>query len=162
MIANVTIKGIPSGKGAPISWDNVCYQAESLGYVVANHQDISMHRDRTVLTCYFPLTAGDPVSERMRASERSYEEWSGMVVRELSKVHPGIERDIEEINVWIWGHAMIRPVPGFVWGEARRMALKPHGRIFFAHSDMSGISIFEEAQYRGIMAARAALKEIKL
>ena len=47
-----------------------------------------------------------------------------------------------------------------MWGRARKEALKPHGKIHVAHSDMSGISIFEEAQYRGIMAARAALRDV--
>jgi hypothetical protein len=70
-------------------------------------------------------------------------------------MHPGIEERVEQIDVWLWGHAMARPVPGFIWGKARNDALKPHKKIFFAHSDMSGISIFEEAQYRGIAAARA-------
>ena len=32
------------------------------------------------------------------------------------------------------------------------------GNIWFANSDLSGISIFEEAQYRGVRAAEAALK----
>jgi hypothetical protein len=83
-----------------------------------------------------------------------------MVIRDLSGMHPGIEDRIEELNVWLWGHAMIKPVTGFIWGAGRREAMKPLGKIFFAHSDMSGISIFEEAQYRGIMGSKAALKAI--
>jgi hypothetical protein len=27
--------------------------------------------------------------------------------------------------------------------------------VFFAHSDMSGLSLFEEANYRGVLAADA-------
>ncbi|MBI5233030.1 MAG: NAD(P)-binding protein [Deltaproteobacteria bacterium] len=157
MIANVTMKGRPEGKGAPLSWDNVGYGRDSLGYVVANHQDIARHSDKTVLTCYFPLTSAQPVAERQKAIKRSYKEWADMVIRDLSFMHPGIEDSIEELNVWLWGHAMVRPVPGFMWGKARFEAMKPHEKIYFAHSDMSGISIFEEAQYRGIMASRAAL-----
>jgi hypothetical protein len=140
----------------PLSWDNVVYRGESLGYVVANHQDISSHRIDSV-TYYKPLSSADAAAERGRALKTGYDEWAEMIIRELSMIHPGIGHDIEELNVWIWGHAMVRPVPGFIWGEARLEALKPHGKIFFAHSDMSGISIFEEAQYRGIMAAREAL-----
>ena len=67
---------------------------------------------------------------------------------------------IEQLNVWIWGHAKIKLAPGVMWGRARKEALKPHGKIHVAHSDMSGISIFAEAQYRGIMAARAALRDV--
>lgn len=160
MIANITVGGILDGKGAPLSWDNVIYRGESLGYVVANHQDISTHRDKTVITYYNPLSSVDETAERGRALKTGYDEWAAMIVRELSMIHPGIAHDIEELNVWIWGHAMVRPAPGFIWGEARQEALKPHANIFFAHSDMSGISIFEEAQYRGILAAREALNTI--
>ena len=30
-------------------------------------------------------------------------------------------------------------------------------RLYFAHSDLSGLSLFEEAQYRGVQAADRAL-----
>jgi len=158
MTANITVNRVPEGKGADISWDNVSYYSDSLGYVVANHQDIALHRNKTVLTYYHPLTAAEPVVERRKAIQRPYEEWVGMIVRDLSRMHPGIESQIEEVNVWLWGHAMVRPRPGFMWGKARAEAASPHGNIHFAHSDMSGVSIFEEAQYRGISAARAAMR----
>ena len=161
MIANITLKEVPEGKGAPLSWDNVSYNSESLGYVVANHQDVTLHREKTVLTYYFPLTSGDPAAERQRAMKMTFDEWAGMIIKDLSLMHPGISSLIEELNVWLWGHAMVRPVPGFLWGKARRQAMKPHGKIYFANSDMSGISIFEEAQYRGIMASRAALLYVR-
>jgi phytoene dehydrogenase-like protein len=160
MVANITMKGVPEDVGAPLSWDNVSYQSNSLGYVVANHQDVAVQREKSVLTYYFPLTSGDPAEERKKAVKRDYKEWAGMVLQDLSRMHPGIEDRIEELNVWLWGHAMIKPSRGFMWGTARNEALKPFGKIFFAHSDMSGISIFEEAQYRGVMASRAALKAI--
>ena len=54
---------------------------------------------------------------------------------------------------------MVRPTPGFLFSEERkRLASHPAGNIWFANSDLSGISIFEEAQYRGVRAAEAALK----
>ncbi len=52
---------------------------------------------------------------------------------------------------------MIQPRVGFMWGNARRLAAQPRGNISFAHSDLSGFSIFEEAQYRGILAAERIL-----
>jgi hypothetical protein len=33
------------------------------------------------------------------------------------------------------------------------------GRILFANSDLSGFSIFEEAQYRGVYAADSVLSQ---
>jgi hypothetical protein len=50
---------------------------------------------------------------------------------------------------------MIRPIPGFLWGAARAAACEPQPPVFFAHSDLSGISIFEEANFRGVLAADA-------
>ena len=58
-----------------------------------------------------------------------------------------------------WGHAMIRPRPGFVWGGARVAATRPYRGIYFAHSDLSGIALFEEAFYHGTRAAEAVLTE---
>ena len=37
---------------------------------------------------------------------------------------------------------------------------KPHGRILFANSDLSGFSIFEEAQYRGVTAADLVVRKL--
>lgn len=55
---------------------------------------------------------------------------------------------------------MIMPKPGFVWGAEKREAARPVGPIHFAHSDLSGISLFEEANYRGVAAAEAVLREL--
>lgn len=50
---------------------------------------------------------------------------------------------------------MVAPTPGLLWGPGRAAAQQPvRSRIFFAHTDFSGISIFEEAFYQGIRAAR--------
>lgn len=160
MIANVTVRGVPEGKGAELAWDNVSYASRSLGYVMADHQALVRHKPRSVLTYYYPLTEREPVEERKRALNLSFEQWADIIIKDLSGTHPGIEQRIEEVNVWVWGHAMVRPVPGIIWGAARQQALAPVGRIHFAHSDMSGLSLFEEAQYRGIMAARAVAKEL--
>lgn len=161
LIANMTVKGNLEGKGVPIAWDNVNYKNDALGYIVANHQDITLHREKQVITYYHPLTTGTPDAERRKALKTSYEEWAEKIIKDISIMHPDTGIAVEEINVWLWGHAMVRPLPGFIWGTARRGALQPLGKIYFAHSDMSGISIFEEAQYRGIIASKMALKEIK-
>jgi hypothetical protein len=53
---------------------------------------------------------------------------------------------------------MVRPAPGFLFSAERDRWTKPLGRIFFANSDLSGLSIFEEAQYRGVRAADGVLR----
>jgi hypothetical protein len=52
---------------------------------------------------------------------------------------------------------MIRPVPGFIWGAQRRAGLAQKPPVFTAHSDMSGVSIFEEAYTHGVRAAENAM-----
>jgi hypothetical protein len=54
---------------------------------------------------------------------------------------------------------MVRPRPGFLWSEALAAAARPLGRIHFAHTDLSGMALLEEAQYWGIRAAEAILRE---
>ena len=52
--------------------------------------------------------------------------------------------------------------PGFIWGarSPRQRARQPRwGAVLsFAHGDLSGISVFEEAVYWGIEAAKAILR----
>jgi hypothetical protein len=116
-----------------------------------------MMQEQTVLSLYWPLSDGTPAEERQAALDRSYDDWQAMIVAELETMHPGIRQHILAIDVWLWGHGMIRPLPGFIWSAARQQANLPQPPIFRAHSDLSGISIFEEAQYRGVAAAEQAL-----
>ena len=51
-----------------------------------------------------------------------------------------------------WGHAMISPRPNFIWSGIREKAMKPYRNIHFAHTDLSGIALFEEAFYHGLRA----------
>jgi len=160
LVANVTLNQMPSGKGVPLAWDNVSYYSRSLGYIVATHQNLHPFPGKTVITYYRPLDDESPAIARQKAYETSLAEWKSLVQSDLQKMHREIVPDILAIDICIWGHGMVSPEPGFIWGEARKALLKPLGNIHFAHSDMSGISIFEEAQYRGIMAAREILKTL--
>jgi len=157
MVANVTLESMPESEGAPLSWDNVSYYSQSLGYVVATHQSLSHLQRQTVLTVYFPLDQSDPKSARKNAAQKTHREWAREVVDDLERIHRGIKDKIKKIDVWVWGHGMISPAPGFLWGKEREKMLSSLGRIQFAHSDMSGISIFEEAQFRGVSAAQKVL-----
>ena len=157
MVANLTLDALPTGSGAALAWDNVFERSDSLGYIVATHQSLRSVPRETVLTHYWPLDREPPRAARERALARTYDEWCAIIVADLARAHPDIAAHIRHLDVWLWGHGMIRPVPGFIWGPARTQMLPPLGRIFFAHSDMSGLSIFEEACTRGAHAARALL-----
>jgi len=161
MVANITIDTFYENiKGTPMSWDNVIYGSKSLGYVDATHQHVVQHSPEKVLTYYLPLCEQEPAVERKLAYERSHQEWAKMIVDELSRVHPGIKAHIKNIDIWLWGHGMIRPVPGIQTLRllARELVPTISHKIYFAHSDLSGISIFEEAFHQGINAAKRLLE----
>jgi hypothetical protein len=160
MVANVTLSRLPAGRGQALAWDNVIYDSPLLGYVVATHQDLGQARRDTVITYYWPLSDGDPTDMRRAAYARTLEEWQGAVVRDLLRVHPELDAHIQNIDVRVWGHAMIRPTPGFIWGHGRPQAAAHRPPLYFAHSDLSGISIFEEAYCRGNEAGRLAAQRV--
>lgn len=162
MVANITLSHIPASTGQGISWDNVFYKSPSLGYVCAQHQLLTQQLpEQAVITYYLPLDQLDPVASRKHALQLAPTHWVQLITDELEKVHPGIHKAIQDINIWIWGHGMIRPIPGFISGAPRLAAQQSkEDRIFFAHSDLSGISIFEEAFYHGNNAARAVIRSL--
>lgn len=154
VVANVTLRKRPAGQGRQLSWDNVSYTSDSLGYVVSDHQLLKQKpQDRVVITWYQPLDDRPPKEARNMALDMSWDQWRDRIVADLEGMHPGITEDVERVDVWIWGHGMISPRIGFLWSGEREKAAEPLGKISFAHSDLSGISIFEEAFYQGIRAA---------
>lgn len=153
-VANITVSSVPQAKGIELCWDNVAYNTASVGYVNAGQQATALQHKK-VLTWYLPLCGQDPAVARIAAYTRSYEQWLDIVVPELEYMHPGITNSIGNIDGWIWGHGMISPSVNYIWSENRLNACKPlHNTIFFAHTDLSGISVFEEAFHQGIRAAK--------
>jgi len=55
---------------------------------------------------------------------------------------------------------MARPVPGTIFGAARLSLTQSHAPLWLAHSDLSGFSLFEEANYQGIAAAEEVLRHL--
>ncbi|MGF7216979.1 hypothetical protein GGR92_003146 [Spirosoma lacussanchae] len=160
LVANLTVNSLPQGGGMPLCWDNVGYNTASVGYITANHQDVS-DQPKRVITLYWPLTDAPPHEARQRAYRLTYADWVHRVLTELEALHPGVTPSVEQIDVQVWGHGMVAPTPGFVWGEARQQAMRSIGnQLFFAHSDLSGISLFEEAFYQGIRAAREIIQAL--
>lgn len=159
LIANVTVDRLPAGHGAPLAWDNVSATSNSLGYVVATHQGPAAIAGASVLTWYLPLSDMAPADARRLLLERPAKEWRRIVLDDLLEMNPDLDGAIRGIDLWRWGHAMIRPVPGFIWGAApEAAAIAPP--LFLAHSDLSGLSLFEEAHYRGVGAAEGAMRHL--
>jgi hypothetical protein len=156
LVANLHLSRRPKSRGFPMAWDNVIYESPSLGYVVATHQRLT-DLGPTVWTYYLPLLERDAKVAREKLAALEHRDACDAIVADLGRAHDGLEDAIERIDVWRWGHAMVRPTPGFVWGAARRKAAEPMGRVHFAHSDLSGVALFEEAQHHGVRAAEEVL-----
>jgi len=158
LVANLTLRDRPKNVGFVPAWDNVIYQSPSLGYVLATHQ-----RGRsfgpTVFTYYYALTDSDPRRAREKLFTASRDEWVEVVLRDLSVAHSDIFDLTQKVDLYRWGHAMVRPRPGFVWGQARRHAAGPFfGRVHMAHTDLSGVALLEEALTHGVRAAEEVLR----
>ncbi|MBK7543719.1 MAG: NAD(P)-binding protein [Candidatus Competibacteraceae bacterium] len=159
LVANLSLRAFPEERrGAPLSWDNVLYDSGALGYVVATHQHLTAHADQTVFTWYQALCDGPPAQERQRLLATPWATWAEYILNDLSRPHPDIRQLVTRLDAMRWGHAMVCPRPGFVWSEARQRLERMGDRIAFAHSDLSGYSVFEEANYRGVLAAERVLR----
>ena len=148
IVANLHLREPPWVRpGAPLAWDNVVYgQGDSLGYVVATHQDLDPAPGPTVLTWY-----GAPgEAARSDVLRQPWTHWRDRVLAELVGPHPELPGLVTEVAVARYGHAMPIPVPGTL---ARLPQPPCSGRLRFAHSDWAGYSIFEEAFTLGHRAA---------
>ena len=124
---------------------------------MATHQSHAFRPERTVWTWYHALAEGTPSAGRELLLRRSWADWRDFILADLERAHPDIRACVRRIDVMRMGHAMVRPTPGFLADPVRGALAEARGPVFYAHSDLSGLSLFEEAQYRGIVAADRAL-----
>ncbi len=157
LTANLTLDRWPAERGLPVAWDNVIYRSPSLGYVVSTHQTLRTHVDRTVWTYYWPLTDTAPAKARQALLDRDWRQWSEAILVDLEQAHPDIRACVSRLDIMRFGHAMARPVPGSLRSRGKP-AIAPG--LELANSDVSGLSIFEEAQYRGVQAAGATIRRL--
>lgn len=163
LLATLTLKDIPEGISYPLCWDNVIYKGKGLGYIYDQHQSVGQLQQKKVITYYHSFSTADTKKARKEIYRQNKEHWKAFVLSDLNIAHPGIEELVEEIQIHILGHGMISPQPGFITGEAKSKASQPiANKIYFAHSDLSGISIFEEAFHQGINAVNHMLNETTL
>jgi len=160
LTANLTLDRLPAEHGFETAWDNVIYDSPALGYVVATHQSLRTHIDRTVWTFYWSLAEGSTAENRGLLLAKDWNYWKEAILSDLERAHPDIRQCVSRIDILRLGHAMARPVPGFLGSEQRRRLTESSGNLLFANSDLSGFSIFEEAQYRGVKAAERALQRV--
>jgi len=172
LVANLQLRSPLTDKpGAPPSWDNVLYDPgtaganpAALGYVDAMHQSLRPVPGPTVLTAYWALGGGEQAGlsrQRQALQDEPWSQWSQRVVDHLARAHPDLRAKTARVDLMRYGHAMAIPAPGVRGSAALHALAQPQtSRLHFAHSDLAGYSVFEEAFTLGDAAGRAVAKRL--
>ena len=160
LVANFLMKRFPKELPAlPLSWDNVVYGTTGLGYVVSTHQDIRVAPpEKTVFTSYAALSDQTPAAARKWLEQASPEQLLARVSVDLTAAygrHFGAH--VERVDITLRAHAMATPRPGFRSNAGLKALRDASGAVLYAHADLSGFSVFEEAAWWGYMAALKVL-----
>ncbi|CAN5254351.1 NAD(P)/FAD-dependent oxidoreductase [soil metagenome] len=159
MVANFLMKNFPDElPHAPLSWDNVVYQEPGLGYVVSTHQEVRVTPPKkTVFSAYIALSDRTPEAARKWLDKASPEELLTMASADLKAAYGWkFSACVERVEITLRGHAMAVPLPGFRSNAGIKALRELNGPILFAHADLSGFSVFEEAAWWGYRAASLA------
>jgi len=160
MVSNFLMRDFPDERpGAPLAWDNVVYDEPGLGFVVSTHQDIRVGPpQRTVFTAYHALSTASPESARAWMDRAATAELLDVAAADLRLAYGWrLAPCVEKVEITMRGHGMATPPPGILSQEGLRALRGASGRILFAHSDLSGYSVFEEAAWWGYRAAQRIL-----
>ena len=160
VVSNFLMRAFPEERpGAALSWDNVVYREPGLGYVVSTHQDIRMSRPaRTAFSAYYALSDAEPDQGRRWLEQADTDQLSQAASRDLRLAYGWrLPLCVERVAITVRGHAMAIPEPGFLQCHGRKALREAQGPLYFAHSDLSGLSLFEEAAWWGHSAATQIL-----
>ena len=156
LVSNFVLDGYPiEAPGEPLSWDNVVYQGRALGYVVSTHQLLRVTRSpRTAFTAYHALSGQSPSAARQWLATASPQDLRDEAATDLLAAY-GKEfwRNARRLDITVRGHAMASPLCGYLSNAGLAALRDVDGPILFAHADLSGYSIFEEASWWGMVAA---------
>lgn len=156
LVANVVMNRHPDeAPGAPLAWDNVLFGSDGLGYVDATHQAIRVAPpDATVFTAYRAFGDADVDAVRRWMDSASDADVCDVATEELRRVYGWrLGPCVERVDVTLRGHAMASPSPGTHGNAGLRALRDADGPVLFAHADLSGYSVFEEAAWWGWQAA---------
>jgi hypothetical protein len=161
LVGNVHLKGFPKeAPGAGLAWDNVVHGSRALGWVVSTHQDLRAARPvHTVFTTYRALADANPRAGRAWLETATDDDLLTLALEDLERVYHPLDlwRRIQAVELTLRGHAMAIPRPGYLSNPGLAALRAADGPVLFAHSDLSGYSVFEEAAWWGERAARRVL-----
>lgn len=154
-VTSLLVDRPPRARGLRAAWDSVPWDGDSLGFVTSSHQRGG--EGAAVLTAYEPMSRGEAREAARGLLRLPRAEHVEQVLRQLEAGLPDLRSRVQTADVTLWGHGTVVPAPGLHSGDglARLRAARPG--ISFAHSDLSGMSLFEEASWHGVRAAEEAL-----
>ena len=161
LVSNVWLHGFPREQGdVPLSWENILYGSKSLGYVVDTQQWIRVARpEYSVFTAYHSMADGAPELSRAWMQRASVHELLDVGIQDVIKIYGSdLWSCVAGVEVMLRGHAMSAPVPGYLSQKGLLALRAADQKVQFAHSDLSGYSIFEEASWWGWQAAGRILQ----
>lgn len=163
LVANLLMSECPEHDAKSLAWDNLVHRSWSLGFVNGQHfatpgKDAEAPFLLTFYACFSGVRR-DPL--RRDLLELPWAAWARLISDELEHAMPDSRRHIERMDIWRWGHGMVRPAPNLLWGGTREALCQPLGRIHFAGNDAGVLPLYEEAVYRGAAAAEEALTALE-
>jgi hypothetical protein len=164
LVSNFVLGAFPEeAEGSPLAWDNVAYGSRDLGYVVSTHQDIRQSRpERTVFSAYTALADMTPDAGRRWLDGASPEALLARAGADMKAAYGWrLGPCVEAVEIVARGHAMASPLPGYRTNAGLVELREGGSRIQFAHADLSGYSVFEEAAWWGYRAAGKIAARLK-
>ena len=159
-VALLTVDAPPESRGVPVAWDSVPFEGAGLGYVNNAHQ-AGAYGGPAVLTWYEPLSTLPPAEGRAVLASDSWDEQVERILSDLAPTHPDLRARVQQLDLWAWGHGTAQPIPGLHANGGPLAGLgAPVGAVHRAHTDLSGMSLFEEASWHGVRAAEAVLAQL--
>lgn len=182
VIANVALRSaaplLELGLGYSQAWWGSRYWANfGIADWITDQRD---EPDRPTVLTFFGGNRAAPeelANERVKLLQTPFGEYEQSLKDDLSRLMRGssfdFDRDVSSIFLYRWGHSMIMPVPGSVFGNVhkrdgrldrsrapRRVASRPLGPIMFAGQHTEGTPSVECAIASGHRCAQQALARL--
>lgn len=144
--------------GQGLSWDNLVYQSKGLGYVNAGHQALRVDQSLgPILTTYHAMADQTPAQTRQWLSQASPEQLVALASQDLVAAYGDrFWQHLTHAHITVRGHAMASPQVGFLGNRLNQQLREQTGSVMYAHADLSGYSVFEEAAWWGVRAGQLA------
>ncbi len=155
VVANITLSALPpESNGAPLAWDNVIYGTGSLGFIYNNHNQLQVVPQQPIFTYYKVYNIQHNTMARQWLHNTSIENIAKQIIIELEQAYPTFKKYISQVQIHQWGHGMVAPTVGLHTPHFINWQKKLPPNMYFVHTDYIGFSIFEEAFYSGLTAAK--------